>query len=281
MTATVTRIDTVKKEMERVLLTPEMATQLLEHNAYNRPVSDAHVSRIARQIIEDKWKFNGDTIKISETNDVLDGQHRLWAVIEAKRAIETIIVRGIARDAFATVDTIRKQRSGADILSLAGANKSRLQVAAAVKWLVSYQKTNQDLKLWKKPEFRVENSDIELTFKHHPAIAEAVERVKHLHDLMSIGALAFVYYVAVSKNQELADQMIEILDAPAGTAQSNPFFRLRQALIADRKYFHKNSLIQIALAFKALNAAKEGKRMERLIWKSQGEKAEEFPRLKI
>ena len=47
---------------------------------------------------------------------ILDGQHRLWAVIESKTPVETIIIRGIAREAFATIDTVRAPRSGGDII---------------------------------------------------------------------------------------------------------------------------------------------------------------------
>src|SRR5215471_7565954 len=99
------------RKLDTIILSPERAAELLEHNSYNRPLSQPHVERIARQIRDGKWKFNGDTIKISTNGDVLDGQHRLWAVLEAKKAIETVIVYGIERDAFATIDTIRKHRS--------------------------------------------------------------------------------------------------------------------------------------------------------------------------
>lgn len=62
-------------------VTPEMAAKLLEHNKWNRPLNDLHVHRIKNQILKGKWQFNGDTIKVSADGDVLDGQHRLWAVI--------------------------------------------------------------------------------------------------------------------------------------------------------------------------------------------------------
>ena len=95
----------ISRESPRViLLTPEEATRLLEHNTLNRPLNDTHVKRIATQIIEGKWRFIGDTIKISDDDAVLDGQHRLWAVVESKISVETILVKGIKREAFATID---------------------------------------------------------------------------------------------------------------------------------------------------------------------------------
>src|ERR1700689_2182609 len=113
----------------KILLTPELAAQLLDHNNLNRPLNDQHVKRIANQILAGKWKFNGDTIKLSVKKDVLDGQHRLWAVMESKVPIETIIVEGIEAEAFATIDTLRKPRSGADVLALKGATIYKSQIS--------------------------------------------------------------------------------------------------------------------------------------------------------
>src|SRR5216683_3522813 len=132
--ATVTKLPRKSETPQIVTITPEMAMNLLEHNTLNRPLNDQHVQRISRQIIDGKWRFNGDTIKIADTNDVLDGQHRLWAVIEAKKPIETIIVYGIARDAFATIDTLRKPRSFADVVALNGTARHRNYVASALTW---------------------------------------------------------------------------------------------------------------------------------------------------
>src|SRR5262245_875204 len=82
---------------QKTLVTPELATRLLEANGDNRPLTQSHVERIARQIRQGKWQFNGDTIKIASNEDVLDGQHRLWAIIEAQTAVESLIVYGIDR----------------------------------------------------------------------------------------------------------------------------------------------------------------------------------------
>ena len=177
--ATVTKLTPHSKPptsgLKRIRLTPEVATALLEHNQLNRPLRDHHVKRLAAQIVAGKWKFNGDTIKVAETGDVLDGQHRLWAVIEAKRPVETIVVYGIARDAFATIDTLRAVRTGADVLALNGASRYRHIISAALAWLIRWQRGSIDR--FRDPANRVENSDIEAAFTAHPSMAVAVERV--------------------------------------------------------------------------------------------------------
>jgi hypothetical protein len=266
------------QELERILLTPEFATQLLEHNASNRPLSDAHVGRIARQIIDGKWKYNGDTIKISTEQEVLDGQHRLWAVIEAQIPIDTVIVYGIERDAFSTIDTVRRLRTGGDTIALNGVRNYRNQIAGALGWLIRWQ--NGVLETYKVAENKVENSDIETAFEHHPGIQRAAEAAMKLRTVANPSVLAFAYYVMSSRNQEIADQLLDVLRDPTATNLSHPFFRLRNYFVLDRTK-QKDPVVSIALIFKAANLVKQGRQVTNLQWRSQGASPEAYPILQI
>jgi hypothetical protein len=263
---------------EITLLTPDMAAELLNCNMLNRPLNDQHVQRIARQIIDKKWKFNGDTIKISTESDILDGQHRLWAVMEAKIAIETVIVRGIERDAFATIDTLRKPRSGADVIALSGTMRNRQVIAPALGWLVRWQRGV--LENYRAPQHRVENSDIESAFAAHPAMAAAAETGIKLRKVGNPAIIAFAYYVMSNQNAQIAEDFIKILRDPAGVGLTHPFFMLRAYFLGD-KLTHKDPVVSIALVFKAANAVKENKEIQLLHWRNQGTRAEDFPTLKI
>lgn len=265
-------------EMEKILLTPELATTLLEHNKLNRPLSDKHVRRIADQIVSGHWRYNGDTIKIASTGDVLDGQHRLWAVIEAKVPVETILVRGIAADAFSTIDTVRRPRSGGDVLALAGLERHRNVAATALQWFVRYQRGVLDK--WRDPANRVENSDVEAAFADNPGIARAAERAMPLRSIVTTSTIAFLYYIIVNRNEALAERMMNTLHNPSGVAVDDPFFRLRSYLLAE-KWRSKDALMTIALTIKATNAAYRGEHIKVLAWRSQGDNPEKFPKLEI
>lgn len=276
--ATVTKLPPKPKGPAIVLVTPEMAMGLLERNELNRPLDHNHVQRIARQIADNRWQFNGDTIKIAETNDVLDGQHRLWAIVEAKRAVESVIIYGIKREAFATIDTLRKPRSGADIIALSGTTRHRNVIATSLTWMLRWQRGV--LENYKAPQNRIENSDVEAAFKAHPAIARAVGRMMPLRRLANVGIMAFVYYVAYNHNDVIAERLANTLIDPSGVGVDDPIFRLRCYFVADAPQ-RREALTTIALSFKALNAAKAGREIQRLKWASQGRMAEEFPKLSI
>lgn len=265
-------------QFQRITLTPELATELLERNTLNRPLSDQHVSRIARQIKAGKWRFNGDTIKIADTNDILDGQHRLWAVIESKVPVETILVRGIERDAFATIDTLRKPRSGSDILTLNGAHQYRQIISSAIPWLIRWQRGT--LIDYKAPKNRIENSDIEDAYKTHGGIVLAAERASKLKSIVTPGILTFFYYAVVNRNAVLAERMMRTLEHPTSVGFDDPFFVLRAQLMNGRNG-RIGTLVIIAWMIKAMNAAFRGQTLKVLNWRNQGERPEPFPVLKI
>lgn len=267
-----------ERELQSIMLAPEDAMRLLEHNTLNRPLSQTHVTRIADQIATGRWKFNGDSIKIAKTGDVLDGQHRLWAIIESKRAVETVVVKGIEKDAFSTIDTIRKSRSGSDTLTLLGAKRHRGAIAGALTWLMRYQ--GGDLENYRAPENRIENSDVETAYKAHPEISRAAERCCGMRRLVNTSIMTFIYYLLSNRDQELAERLIKTLENPAGAALEDPFYRFRAYLTADH-HQHKDALMTIALAIKSINAASSGKTVKVLSWKSQGKTAEPFPILEI
>ena len=267
-----------RRSPEVVLVTPELATQLLEANTHNRPLTQSHVDRIAGRIRAGKWRFNGDTIKIAADGDVLDGQHRLWAIIEARIPVETIIVYGIDREAFATIDTVRKMRSHGDTIALNGQKRHRNVIGSALAWLIRWQTGR--LEQYKAPTARVENSDIEDAFNEHPGMIRAAEKAMQTRGVANPSLLAFLYYVAVNKNEELADRFIATLVDPAGVGVSDPFFRLRSYFTSDH-HKRKDPLVTIALSIKALNAAAAGLKVHTLNWKQQGNAPEPFPKLKI
>lgn len=264
------------KDIEMTTITPETAMALLELNKLNRPIDQANIKRIAKAIAEDRWKYNGDTIKISDDDSVLDGQHRLWACIEARKPIQTIIVRGIARDAFATIDTMRKLRNASDIVALNGTLRHRQAIGTALQWLVRYHRNC--LPEYKTADNRVENDDVERAFVENPGIASAIDRAATVKRVANYGLIGFLYYVVANRNATLAERLIATFDNPSRVSVTDPLYLLRAYFHSDGR---KDPVVTMAVCFKALNAAGENKTMKTLSWKNQGKTAEEFPKLTI
>lgn len=104
-------------ESWQISLTPAFAAWLLENNDGNRRLSQRSVDRIVADLKAGRWHSNGDTIKVSESGRLVDGQHRCMAIIEADIAAPTLIVFGVAdsKEVFASIDQ-QRQRSVRDII---------------------------------------------------------------------------------------------------------------------------------------------------------------------
>jgi hypothetical protein len=110
---------------------PGLAAKWLEANTHNRPLRQHHIRKLAAMMSEGRWNLNGDTIVFSDAGSIIDGQHRLHAVIRSGVTIKAFVIHGLSEDAFATKDRC-KARSGGDALSVSGYQNANL-LAAVVK----------------------------------------------------------------------------------------------------------------------------------------------------
>jgi len=103
----------------QMFVTPAMAEQWLTCMPKNRRLSLPWVATIARDIKEGRWKVNGDTIRFSSEGHLIDGQHRLRAVIEAGCMVMVEVKVNLPPDAIHMIDVNRKRTTG-DVLVMAG-----------------------------------------------------------------------------------------------------------------------------------------------------------------
>ncbi len=77
---------------ERITVTPEVASKLLQHNETNRTIRPTWVNKYAKDMQEGRWVRNGETITLIERSDgtkrLLNGQHRLQAVTQSGCTID-------------------------------------------------------------------------------------------------------------------------------------------------------------------------------------------------
>lgn len=116
-------------QVEIMAVTPELAAKWLKQNTHNRTLRKRAVTDYARDMAAGQWRLNGEAIKFAVDGTLLDGQHRLLAVIEADTAIPLMVVTGLANETQETMDAGRK-RTTADAFSLRG--ETHATVLAAV-----------------------------------------------------------------------------------------------------------------------------------------------------
>lgn len=128
-------------EIKKVILTPEMAVKMLENHPNNRNLSTGRLTRYTNDIINNRWVDDtGELIKIDVDGNLIDGQHRLHAVIKANKPIYVHIATGINKDVFSVIDS-GKSRSASDVLKIAGVLNTN-KVAAFIQLYNQYKNTN-------------------------------------------------------------------------------------------------------------------------------------------
>lgn len=128
---------------------PDFARRLIGLNTENfRNVDQKRVNRYAADMVKGNWDLTGDTIKIS-SGILIDGQHRLLAVIQSGVEITTAVAYDVAESSF-HVDK-GKPRSFAQWLSYKGYSHAN-NVASIVKLVLMHDKG-----FWRHMTFQVDD----------------------------------------------------------------------------------------------------------------------------
>lgn len=106
--------------IEKVFVTPGLANQMLEKNIKNRSLSGRIVKKYTDQMKNGEWQEEtGETVKVAKDGTLLDGQHRLQAIINSGKSFNFLIVYDLPNKSFEVIDT-GKPRFAGDALKVVG-----------------------------------------------------------------------------------------------------------------------------------------------------------------
>lgn len=114
MTRRFVRANPMKTEV--VLVTPLLAKKWLERNTDNRDIRPSVVTGLAESITRGEWVLSHQGIAFAKSGRLLDGQHRLLAIVEANRSVQLVVTRDVDDGAFTVMD-IGTKRSVSDVLN--------------------------------------------------------------------------------------------------------------------------------------------------------------------
>ena len=119
-------------------VTPAQAKKWLEDNyADNRKISKSRVDHYRRQMDLGHWRLNGEPLIFCSEGHVLNGQHRLKAVIAHGKTVEFLITRGVDASTFTTMDQVYG-RTGAQVFTMRGHTSAACR-AAICRALISWE----------------------------------------------------------------------------------------------------------------------------------------------
>ncbi len=129
---------TANEKVEILDVTPEMAIEWLDQNAGNRTVSKKHVALLAQMMIRNEWHFVGDPVRFDQEGKLLDGQHRLLALIESETTQRMVVIHNLPAESQVYMDAGRR-RSPGDQLMVALGMRNGTRAAAIVRTYLAWR----------------------------------------------------------------------------------------------------------------------------------------------
>lgn len=246
---------------EVVLVTPEMAASLvLAHNDNNRPVSRHTVRTYVSAMQRGDWKLTHQSIAIAADGRVLDGQHRLLAVMDSGVSVRMRITRNADPATFDVIDNGRP-RSPGDIAAILGIGDP-VAVAAAVRLVVYYELTPE--RTWGGAPFNSTLHERRVMLEDYGAEvaqwANAGRRVARAIGAPRSGYTAAFTVIARVNDEELVSDFVERIAEGANLRKNDPVLTLR----TNARIRTRTRQEIMALTIKTWNADVRGQEMRHL-----------------
>lgn len=259
-------------DLQVLTVTPEMAEQWLEKNTHNRTLTKDHVQQLARAMANGEWELTYEAIRFNGDGTLIDGQHRLAAIVKSGVPIQTAVVFNLPRTTQLVVDGGKKRRLS-DALQLRGeANATTL--ASALSYLHTYRISDTIGRATCTVKEGLSLLEANPDMRQSVAASRPAARIiRYPH-----GMGAALHYIFWEIDSDDADDFWTTLAHGTNLAERDPIFLLRRRMEDNAASSHKLQRVTIwAYTVKAWNAWRDDAEMGVLRWRRSGQKAETMP----
>lgn len=259
----------------QILVTPEIATAMLAKNTGNyRNLNRRTIDRYARDMEAGAWVLNGEALKFDVLGNLIDGQHRLHAVIQSGRPIESIVVHGLSQSAFLNIDNGKKRSLSDHLRHMGEVSVVTLAASANLGWRYD----NGAILTHRAPTI----TEAMAWISENPSIREDLHPADALNKATGLPGSAYAVLLHVAGRlapREDVDLFIQNVKTGANLAEDNPCFALRKWATARDKNIGGSKAKSFAVMAKAWNYYITGNPIKILTWKRGGAGQESFPKI--
>lgn len=254
-------------------ITPQLAEQWLANNTHNRHLSMRQVKRLADAMKRGEWILNGEPVQFSADGRVLNGQHRLHAVVESGVTIQSVVIRGLAPIAQETID-IGAKRSLASMFKLRGEVNTHVLVSAMI--LVKNYREQFDGERGATPHQLFAMLDAEPHFRESVKMGEKIR--SRTHGLLRPSVATASFHILSEIDPDDAEDFFEKFSTGLGLVEQDAIYALRRQLERLRQQSGlPPANRELALVIKAWNAYRNGEPVGQLVWRAGGRSPERYP----
>lgn len=242
----------MKTSIEKI--TPKIAEEYLKSvdPTHQRKMLVGRVDAFAREMTAGHWYQNHQGIAFDNHGRLIDGQHRLQAIVQSgvnltmlvTRGIESEMVNGIKLYAIDTIDVGYRRETGEQLALRHGidcANRVAAACRAILYWATGLPKNTTAISL-----------EILALYPNIKKLASFSKKIRGFN-----GSLAGCFAIAQKSFPELGEQFIEPFLSGAGLEKNSPALLLRNIIINNPSGGGgRNTIVRhMAWSFNALKAA--------------------------
>lgn len=250
-----------KVVIERWKVTPELAEEWLKRNESNRNLRPKHVSKLARAMEQGEFHFVGDPIRFGTDGRVLDGQHRLFAVMRSGTTHEMLVIFGLDGDTQQYMDA-GKPRTTADQVGLQLGKSAASVWSSVVRLLVRWDAEDllSNILVPTDPEV------IAFIRENDTELERAVRRAKATYSTVrgSMAVSGAAYFQAEQIDPVRAASFWGQLATGENLSKGDPVFVLRDAMLRRRNTQRWTQVEELAAYVRCWNFARTGRTLSRL-----------------
>ena len=230
-------------EFYSVEITPRIAQRLLDmtDKKVQRKLKRSHVLVLSDDMKNGYFiNNNGDTIRQDTEGNIIDGQHRLSACVEANYTLKTIFVKGLQTDTIKTIDIGQKTRTLTDVLEInhRTSYKYANTVTATVQFVHRFYLNIYSKGQESQRRGRMSTSQFLKWVDKNPNIVDFVAQtmtiVSNGDKLIQASAFCGLKWVLDKYNKPESDKFFQMLSDGIGLHKGSPVFVLRKRLMANK-----------------------------------------------
>lgn len=262
---------TITSKVETI--SPNTAIMYLKNAGKNRKLSEKKVQDYAKQMTDGEWVLNGEPIIFGKSGNLIDGQHRLRAVIYANATVQMLVVRGVNDEYFDSIDS-GKSRTLFDVFSCNNIANASIVSAAVKKYNIicsnpksCFFRDYSNLTSCRKVLLETYNHHAEV-FDYAATFGANLYAKKRLASPANIGAI-YAYLMLVKEHeQEKIEEFFwflfsnkEAAATPAYSASLEVRNRIISAALSGKKFEPKTLQNMFAVAWNSFIEGKEVKKL--------------------
>jgi hypothetical protein len=262
-------------KMKLVTVSPELATKWLNGHVNFRPISERTISQYIADIAGGRWQENGETIKLDEHGKLVDGQHRLEAIIRSGKSVESWVFEGARKAILRTVDT-GKRRTLGDLLHHNG--EKYPNALATLLGMVHRHLMGQLRDAASRGAMSHQRGETLLSKFNEARQSIALVHADTRKTLVPRTMLAFVHMMAGRHDdKEMADLWLKEVITGENISAKHPTYELRKWMVnrlaTSRPGAKASPVVMLAVTTKSWFYFRDGEKVSVLRWRSD----EEFP----